>query len=106
MVLVDLGLKLLCNPLPGKLSDLTASYRADISAVSVCGERNSTNVCWLLRNGTSGWKNGDVPIRHIQSDVIDESVEENTHHHHACSHRHGASMIVVGDEIYLVGGKR
>ena len=91
-------------PLPGKLNDLTASYREDIAAVSVCGERNSTNVCWLLRNGTSGWKNGDIQ-EPVQDDVSDQNVEENTHHH-ACSHRHGASVIGVGDEKYLVGGKR
>ena len=90
-------------PLPGQLSDLTASYREDIGAVSVCGERNSTIVCWLLGNGTSGWKNSQN-LKPVQDESNDESVEEDTHQ--ACSHRHGASRIQIGHDKYLIGGKR
>lgn len=90
-------------PLPGQLSDLTASYREDIAAVSVCGERNSTMVCWILGNGTSGWKNSDI-LKPVQDEIIDGSAEENTHQ--ACSHRHRASRIEIGNDKYLIGGKR
>ena len=90
-------------PLPGELSEVTASYREDIAAVSVCGERNSTIVCWLLGNGTSGWKNSDI-LKPVQDELDDESVGENTHQ--ACSHRHGASKIEIGHDKYLIGGKR
>jgi len=91
--------------LPGKLGNFTASYREDIAAVSVCGERkrNSSNVCWLLGNGTSHWRRSDI-LDTFEDDVIDDSLGE--HPHQACSHRHGASVIALDhDKYFMVGGK-
>ena len=89
-------------PLPGQLGNLTTSYREDIAAVSVCGERNSSKVCWLLGNGTSGWKIGDIH-ESSQDDVIDDVGE----HTQACSHRHGASVIEMEhNKYFMIGGKR
>ena len=89
---------------PGRLSNLTAAYREDIGAVSVCGERNSSNECWLLGNGTSHWRMSDIQET-FEDDVIDDSLGE--HPHQACSHRHGASVIALDyDKYFMIGGKR
>ena len=92
--------------LPGQLGNFTASYREDIAAISVCGERkrNSSSVCWILGNGTSHWRRSDIQET-FEDDVIDDSLEE--HPHQACSHRHGASVIALDhDQYFMVGGKR
>ena len=89
--------------LPMLILNLTARYSYSDDCVKICGvmEENRRHQCWMLRNGTSWW----------EMDTVDSSIPETTRNEddvaqNSCSHRHGETTTLLGQTLYMLGGKR
>ena len=90
--------------LPVLLFNLTARYDRGGDGVVICGvmEENMRHQCWILRNGTSWWE----MINDTDTSETATNNHEDTAPHNPCSHRAGAVTTLLGQTLYMFGGKR
>ena len=90
--------------LPVLLFNLTARYDRGGDSVVICGvmEENMRHQCWILRNGTSWWE----MINDTDTSETATNNHEDTAPHNPCSHRAGAVTTLLGQTLYMFGGKR